>query len=196
MIRLIWIRHGETEENRARRYLGHYDAPLTAFGREQAASAALLLQHETIHSIYTSDLIRCRETAAIVARPHDVEPRVVPELRELDFGAWDRKTYEEIMLTHKTLAERWYNNPHDVAPPNGESLRDLRNRLGVWLDALVGRMKPGETAVLVTHGGPIRWFLATYVAEDPQAFWSVTGPGTGSVIVTNKGRQKWMASSL
>ncbi|MBN6186764.1 histidine phosphatase family protein [Aneurinibacillus sp. BA2021] len=195
-MRLIWIRHGETEENRARRYLGHYDAPLTARGREQAAAAALRLQGEHVHYMYTSDLVRCRETADLVARPHGMEPIAAPALRELDFGLWDRKTYEEIMRTHKSLAEKWYNHPYDTAPPNGESLRDLGHRLDTWLRKLTRQMMSDETAVLVTHGGPIRWFLAAHVVQDPEKFWSVAAPGTGSIIVVNKGRQKWTVSSL
>lgn len=195
-VRWIWVRHGETEDNRSRRYLGHYDAPLNKQGREQAFAAAERLKNEPVTYIYTSDLLRCKETAHIIACSQKMTVVETAALRELDFGQWDRKTYEEIMRTHKSLAEKWYNNPYDVSPPEGESLYELGDRIGRWLSDLEERMLPTETAVLVTHGGPIRWFLAEYLLGDPGAFWSVRGPGTGDILITEKYGQTWRSSSL
>ncbi|GEN33403.1 MULTISPECIES: histidine phosphatase family protein [Aneurinibacillus] len=195
-MRWIWVRHGETADNRERRYLGHYDAPLTDRGKKQAKAAARRLEKETIHYVYTSDLERCRETAAIIASPHRLAVMEVPELRELNFGRWDRKTYEEIMQTDKQLAEKWYNNPYETAPPGGESLAELGNRVSRWLFALEKQMHPDETAVLVTHGGPIRWFLTGHVTGKPSAFWSVRGPGTGEIFIVDKHGQTWSSPSL
>jgi alpha-ribazole phosphatase len=195
VVRWIWIRHGETEENRNRRYLGHYDAPLTEYGRQQAFAAAERLMSEKIDYVYTSDLLRCRETAEIIAYSYGLQPICVPQLRELDFGEWDRKTYQEIMQTHRQTAEEWYNNPYSVSPPGGESLRQLGDRVGDWLCELEKKMHPNETAALVTHGGPIRWFLAAQVKGDPSAFWSAACPGTGGIFIVDKYRQTWVSPS-
>jgi alpha-ribazole phosphatase len=190
-MRWIWVRHGETEENRLRRYLGHYDAPLNERGRDQAKKVARQLGGEKIDYIYTSDLGRCQETAEYIARQHGIVPLVVPELRELHFGEWDRKTYEEIMQTHPEIAGEWYNNPYDIVTPGGESLRQLGERVDRWLLTLEQSMQPGETAVLVSHGGPIRWFCATWLKRDTAAFWTVEGPGTGEFFIVNKCGQIW-----
>ncbi|ERI07702.1 phosphoglycerate mutase family protein [Aneurinibacillus aneurinilyticus ATCC 12856] len=194
-VRWIWVRHGETEDNRSHRYLGHYDAPLNERGKEQALAVADQLKNESITYIYTSDLLRCKETAHIIAQPQGMTVVETAALRELNFGRWDRKTYEEIMQANKSLAEKWYNNPYDVTPPEGESLAKLGDRVGRWLSDLEKRMLPTETAVLVTHGGPIRWFLAARISGNPDAFWSVRGPGTGDILITEKYGQTWRSSS-
>ncbi|AMA71903.1 MULTISPECIES: histidine phosphatase family protein [Aneurinibacillus] len=195
-MRWIWVRHGETQENRERRYLGHYDAPLTARGRRQAEVVAERLSGERIDFIYTSDLLRCRETAEVIARVHGLYPFVAKELRELDFGKWDRKTYEEIMQRDKQLAKEWYNDPYTITPPEGESLQELGKRVDRWLLALQERMHPREIAVLVSHGGPIRWFLATWIMETPACFWSVKNLGPGEFFIAEKCGQTWIARSL
>lgn len=191
-MRWIWMRHGETKENRERRYLGHYDAPLSPSGRQQAEAAAKLLAGEKITRVYTSDLLRCVETANIVCATRGLSPLKVRELRELDFGRWDCKTYEEIMNADPERAESWYNNPYITSPPGGETLAMLGERVDGWLRALFADMQAEETVLLVSHGGPIRWFQAVWLAGKPEDFWKMPGVKPASFIAVWYEGDNWI----
>jgi alpha-ribazole phosphatase len=181
-MRCIWVRHGETEDNIQGRYLGHYNAPLAPSGREQAAAASEALSGEHITRIYTSDLLRCVETAHTIGNKRRMKPVLTSALRELDFGEWDRKTYDEIIRENKVHIERWYGNPYEVSPPQGETLSQLGERLDNWLHRLQKEMQPDETALLVSHGGPIRWFQAAWLEGDGKRFWYVPNVRHGEIL--------------
>ena len=186
------MRHGETNENRERRYLGHYDAPLAPSGRQQAEATAELLAGERITRVYTSDLLRCIETTDIVCKTSNLSPVIVPALRELDFGNWDCKTYEEIMNEDPERAESWYNNPYITSPPGGETLAMLGDRVDDWLHELFADMKADETALLVSHGGPIRWFQAAWLARKPEDFWQMPGVQPAGFITVRYDGEMWI----
>ena len=95
MLRLILVRHGETEWNAQRRYQGHSDVPLSALGRRQAARAAERLAALKIDAVYTSDLGRALETAEIIAEQRGLEVCAEPRLRELNFGVFEGLTFDE-----------------------------------------------------------------------------------------------------
>ncbi|HEU4438315.1 MAG TPA: histidine phosphatase family protein, partial [Methylomirabilota bacterium] len=69
-MRVLLIRHAETDWNRARRFQGRRDVPLSAAGREQAESAARLLAATPLAAVWSSPLARARETASLIAAPH------------------------------------------------------------------------------------------------------------------------------
>src|SRR5690606_18245837 len=90
--RLILWRHGHTEWNAERRVQGHSDVPLSALGHAQAAEAAPLLAAFAPDAIVSSDLRRCTETAAALARHTGLPVRRDPRLRERYYGEWEGLT--------------------------------------------------------------------------------------------------------
>src|SRR5262249_58138144 len=88
-------RHGETDWNRARRWQGHADRPLTERGRAQAVALAERLADIALDAIYASDLRRARETADFVAARQGLAVLELRELREVDVGSWEGLTREE-----------------------------------------------------------------------------------------------------
>ncbi|WCN38295.1 histidine phosphatase family protein [Aneurinibacillus uraniidurans] len=195
-MRWIWMRHGETKENRERCYLGHYDAPLSARGRQQVEAAAELLAGQTITRIYTSDLLRCVETAVGIAAARGVVPIHTSGLRELDFGEWDCKTYDEIMNDDPERVKSWYNNPYITAPPNGETLLMLGDRVDRFLCTLSLDMQADETALLVSHGGPIRWFQATWMTDQAAPFWQMPGVEPAGFFAVSYNGERWIVENL
>jgi alpha-ribazole phosphatase len=195
-VRWIWVRHGQTEENRTGRYLGHSDVPLNEHGCAQAEQAARMLASERPAALYTSDLLRCRQTAERLAAVWGLGPRAVPALRELSFGAWERLTYDELMARDGELARRWYDNPFDCAPPGGETLTQLGERVDRWLMQLMRSVSMDDTVCLVTHGGVIRWFQAAWVENDPRRYWQVDGVGHGGVLVAKWDGRRWTAARM
>lgn len=131
------------------------------------------------------------ETAQIIAAPFNQEPIPVKALRELDFGDWDGLSYEDIMSSHPSQANDWYQNPYEVAPPGGETLSALGERVDEWLQHLQSSLQMDETAAIVSHGGVVRWFQSQWVRQDPRLYWEVPGLGHGSFMVASWDGQSW-----
>jgi broad specificity phosphatase PhoE len=110
-------------------------------------------------AVYTSPLARAVETATPVAVAHGLEPIEVADLRELDFGDVDGLRFDELPRDlRRSLLER----PTEVAFPGGESYGELRTRVLAALAEIVAR-HPGAAVAIVSHAGPIRAALATWL---------------------------------
>jgi alpha-ribazole phosphatase len=169
-MRLILVRHGETDWNAEKRYQGQADVPLNRTGRRQAAALARRLAGEPIHALYTSDLARAAATAQAIGRPHGLSPRAGPRLREMDFGAWEGLTYAQIQERDAAALDAWMADPLGFAPPEGESLAQLADRVDGFWEALVSRHATG-TVVVVAHGGPLRVMICRALGLPPEAHW-------------------------
>lgn len=176
-------------------YLGHQDSPLTVTGNEQVAIAAEQLRKQirekSTARLYTSDLGRCVQTAAIVGRALGLEPELDSRLRELNFGQWDGKTYEEIMSSrNRTFLESWYKDPFENAPPEGETLNELGQRVDEWVEQTMASVHTNETIIIVSHGGPIRWFQSRWLRGDATTYWQTDHiPPGGTLIAVWDGKQ-------
>ncbi|MCM2996122.1 histidine phosphatase family protein [Paenibacillus cellulositrophicus] len=132
---LLLVRHGTTRWNREKRYLGHTDIPLDPGGRDELAPLARELVGKAFHGVYCSDLARCRETLAIISLAHADTAMYDPRLREMDFGAWEGHTYEQ--LQHELLYRQWIDSPQQVTPPGGESWADFAGRIDGFVGSLL-----------------------------------------------------------
>lgn len=146
------LRHGEAEGGA--RYRGVTDDPLTATGREQMWAA--VGDECRWDSIVSSPLARCAEFARALAQHHSLPLRLDDRLREMNFGAWDGQTAAKIMQTDADALGRFWNDPWRHHPPGGESLAQLRSRV---LDAWHDIVNEHRSALVITHGGPIRVIL-------------------------------------
>ena len=145
------IRHGRTQSNLERRYIGSTDQPLCPEGRAALANLA----PPPADALYVSPLLRCRETAAILYP--GMEQRVLPGLRETDFGDFEGHTYEE--LKDDPAYRAWLDAAGQTAPPGGESKAEVRERGRAAFRAAVGEYGPEERLALVVHGGTIMTLL-------------------------------------
>lgn len=151
--RVCIVRHGETDWNVARRLQGHLDVPLNALGRQQAQRTARALNGQRFDACYASDLLRTRETAALIAQALRLEVTQTAALRERHYGLFQGLTYEEAAQTHPALYARFEARDPDFAfPGHGESLRSVAGRIGALLHELAER-HAGQRLLLVTHGG-------------------------------------------
>ncbi|MBN2908922.1 histidine phosphatase family protein [Polycladomyces sp. WAk] len=193
-MRLIWVRHGETEGNRQGRYVGHWDDPLNKQGRQQARMTERL-SRERVSAIYTSDLCRSKETASMIAAHHPSVPlAITPLLRECAFGEWEGRTYDEIAAHGEAYLRRWYDDPWHVSPPGGECLQQMEQRISRWLETLAVRHGRGDTVVAVAHAGPIRLFYAKWVKRNPRALWDFS-LRHGGVWVVRRREDGWEEES-
>jgi broad specificity phosphatase PhoE len=184
--RLWLVRHGFTEWNTEQRFCGHSDIPLSASGRAQAHWLAQRLQQEEISSIYTSDLVRARETAEIIAssRAESVQVKVSTAWREIDFGAWEGLTYAEIAAQFEDRLGFFSDLEHS-SPPGGEAPVHMVQRVlralttVVWTDDMPLR---GDT-VIVSHGGPLRTLVCSMLGMSLERHWQFClDPGSLSAI--------------
>jgi probable phosphoglycerate mutase len=159
--RLVLVRHGETASNRERRFQG-YDVPLSAIGREQAARvAARLTDAGPVDALYTSDLARAAETAAVVAVRGRRRPVIDRALRELDVGDLKGRLHREFEQEYPGGYEGWIaggGSPR-LPGPAGESLDDLVARAVPVLERLLAG-HPGERVIVVSHGLTLGVLLA------------------------------------
>ena len=158
-MRLVLVRHAETDTSTRGRCYGSLDVGLSPIGRSQCESLARALMPETISTIVTSPRVRAVETATAIAEPHGVAVRVDVDLQELDFGELEGRTYDEIAESLPDLYAEWMTQPTRVRFPGGESYADLANRAARAVRSLRGELD-GRTAVAVTHGGVIRSVLS------------------------------------
>ena len=160
---LVLIRHGVTAWNRARRFQGQIDVPLNEVGQSQAERTGRRLADWPLGAVYTSDLVRARQTAEPIAARRGLAMRVDARLRERHYGDFEGRTSDEIERDEADAWRRWRERDPDFAlPGGGESLRVLHTRVASVLRELASR-HPGETVVAVTHGGvlDIAYRLAT-----------------------------------
>ncbi len=151
MTRLLLIRHGETDWNREGRYQGQSDVPLNAAGREQAWQLAEALRGTPLHAIYSSDLLRARETADALACATGAPLRLDPRLREVGLGKWEGRLFSDIQRLYPDLLRQRQQDPLHFAPPGGESVIDLMGRLMSAVRDITDLHPHGHVA-LVSHG--------------------------------------------
>jgi probable phosphoglycerate mutase len=165
--RILFIRHGETDWNRAKRIQGHIDLPLAASGFAQAERLAARLARKAhaahaahaapdwgvaLDAIYSSDLTRAQQTAQPSATALGVPVRLCTGLRERDYGMFQGHDSSEIAARFPDAYAVWQTRDPGFAPEGGESLRALSHRV-LHTVAAIAAAHPGGRIACVTHGG-------------------------------------------
>jgi len=171
------FRHGLTEENKRRGYLGWTDSPL-------CPETQHLTTDRRYDCYFSSDLYRCIRTGKLLF------PGAVPELladfREMNFGKWERKTYEE--LKDDPLYRQWLADPLQHRPPDGESFQQFAGRVAKGWGKVRQKILDSHlhSSAIITHGGVIKHLLAAY-APEPRAFSSWQIPhGRGYELIFDR----------
>jgi alpha-ribazole phosphatase/probable phosphoglycerate mutase len=157
---VLWLlRHPEPEASASGRCYGSLDVKLSENGAGQARAVAAMLAGEPLDAIYTSPRLRCTQAANIVAGGRPCPVIALDALRELDFGEFEGRTYDEIAAHYPELYRQWMEDPTSVEFPSGESFVRMRTRVLAAMSDLLGR-HAGECIAIVTHGGAARIILA------------------------------------
>ena len=164
---LYLVRHGETEHNRRNIIQGGgVDSELNAAGRAQAEALARRLRSVSFDALYASTLQRARQTADILARPHEPLTRThLHDLSEMDWGVFEGEPpSEERDALMKALKSKWRDGAYDRAVEGGESIRDVQKRAQRAIRHILTR-EVGRTVLVVTHGRYLRVLLATILDD-------------------------------
>lgn len=150
-MKLFFVRHGQTQFNKDGLITGHIDEPLIEEGFKEA-EATMEEMDANYAEIYSSDLLRCRQTAEILNKKLNLEIKYDKRLRERDFGSIAGKKFEDTDPTGE-LRKRDLSCIYDYRQYGGESVEDVKNRLFSFINEL--KNKEGRI-LIVTHGGVIR----------------------------------------
>ena len=173
MSAIYLARHGETEANAEGRVQGWLDPPLNERGRAQARLLATEARPIGLHALYTSHLLRARQTAEIVGEAVGLEPRVDERFAESRRGDWEGRLLREIERQDPDGWAAWQRAGARFRFPGGESLGEHAARVQAALSDVAAGPLP---ALVVCHGGSIRCALAARRADGLDGFSSIAVP--------------------
>lgn len=149
---LVLVRHGETAWNAEGRVQGQTDVPLNDLGRTQAEALVPVLAAERFAAIYSSDLLRVRETAQPTARALALEVALDEGLRERHYGMFEALTYVECRERFPAEFERFRDKALEFDFGSGESLQAFYDRALASVRGIAER-HAGAAVLVFTHGG-------------------------------------------
>ncbi|HEY8746675.1 MAG TPA: histidine phosphatase family protein [Tepidisphaeraceae bacterium] len=195
--RVLLVRHGSTVFSAEDRFAGSSDVDLSDEGRQLAGRLRDRLAHIKLDAVYCSDMKRTRDTAAIIAAPHDRAPIPMSALREIDHGKWEGMVHHDVEKNFALEYQVWSADPFASAPPGGES------GLGVLARSLPALRKivsdhPSQTVLVVSHKATNRLLLCALLGIDPRFYRDrlaqdltclniieFTDPSNGKVLLLN-----------
>ena len=172
MSKLLMVRHGISEFNAARRFAGYSDVEMSSAGYEQAEKLRDRLAGEKIDAVYSSDLKRASETAAIISSGHEMDIATCSELREVNYGDIEGLTYDEISRLYPEVAETVANFNLRLDFPGGESFKEFITRVSKFLGKLK-KHSPSQTLLVVSHSGPLRVLICRLLGIDLSYWWQI-----------------------
>lgn len=126
---LLLVRHANIAPQYAGRYVGSTDVPAEPHGLQQARELAKLVRSRRLGRCFCSPLVRARQTAEVICESTDLRTQVDDDLREVDFGQWEGKTFDEIAAEDPETVDRWADFSEDFAFPGGESVGGFLARI-------------------------------------------------------------------
>jgi broad specificity phosphatase PhoE len=177
-VTFYFVRHGESEANAAHRFAGRSDSPLTERGRQQAESVAEALANAHFDRIVSSPLSRCRDTALVIARRHQLPVDLEPDLVEIDVGEKTGTPFDEV----RGLPE-WRDDGF-VAWPRGETLDQVLSRAHRVITRIAAE-SAGRRVLVVGHGGVTRILMSHFLGLLPRLDRSPATNTNISVVVSD-----------
>ncbi len=165
MTRFLFVRHGQSEWNAARRIQGQIDIDLDEVGRQQVQRVVRRLAAEPITAIYSSPLLRAKATAEALARRVALPVQVDARLMEYDFGVMSGLTWNEVAENHPEVASRWLEDPWVVPVEGSEGRPNFATRVLAAIHD-IGVTYPEQQVVVVAHGGTFGIYLTAMLGLD------------------------------
>ncbi len=186
-VRLLLVRHGETQWNREKRFQGQIDVPLNETGRLQGEQVAQFLKSIPLRYAVSSPLLRPKQTAEMILHYHPtVNLELEADLKEISHGLWEGKLEAEIAADFPGMLEQWQTAPETVQMPEGENLQDVWKRaIAAWNRIVQTAMERPERGItlVVAHDAINKAILCHVVGLGPESFWRFKqGNGAVSVI--------------
>lgn len=177
-LRLLVVRHAESEYSRDRRFTGWRDVPLSPEGRRQCAALAQALDGLGAEAVYASPLQRARATAEAIAGVRGLPVTLDAAFREMGFGDWEGVTAGEAAERFPEDFARWRSDPARFHRPGGECLAEVAARVVAGREAL-RVAHPEGTLILVTHAIVVRLLVLDALGLGPERLWTIDATPAG-----------------
>ncbi len=191
---ILLVRHATTPTTGVRLYGRKPGVHISDKGIAQAEAAAVHLADTKVAAVYCSPLERTRETAAIVAKPHGLKPKVRAGLNEVEYGEWTDRTLASLRkLKAWTTIQQ---TPSRFAFPGGESLRAAQARFVDAVEAIAEDHTAKEVVVVVSHADLIRMAITHFTGAPLDAFQRVmVSPASITTIHLSPGAQPMVVAT-
>jgi alpha-ribazole phosphatase len=180
---LLFLRHAETDL--AGTFCGATDPPLNARGVDQLPALLSSVADLRFDAIYTSDLLRARQTAEAIAASHSTPVYPRPGLRQINFGDWETLTWQQIESSDPAFAARWVAEFPNLTPPNGEPIALFKHRV-VKEITFIRQQTHAQTIAIVTHSTVLRVLLEEFGHFAPHHAWERTRDYTCTLRATQR----------
>jgi probable phosphoglycerate mutase len=162
MTTILLVRHGENDWVKKHRLAGWIEGiHLNENGRQQAADAAERLAALPIKAIYSSPVLRCRETADFIAKSQDLPINLLDEIGEVRYGKWEGKKIKKLAKKKEWFTVQFY--PSRMQFPGGDTLRRVQSRGVEAIETLAQTYRDRDIIVVVSHADLIKLVLAHYL---------------------------------
>ena len=172
MTEILLIRHGETDYNKKKLYYGHLNPSLNETGIKQLENTKRKLEKmvKEIDVIFSSDLKRCRESLKLLEIAENIQRNFSENLRELNFGNIEGKTYDEIKKNFPHYVDEMKNNWRYFQTEGGESLSDLERRVTKEVEK-IKKIYQNKKILIVAHAGVIQTLISHYLFGNLDGYW-------------------------
>jgi broad specificity phosphatase PhoE len=185
-MKLYFVRHGESEAN-TRHVISNRESPfgLTPLGKQQASTLGENLRDIPITAIYSSPILRARETAEILSHSFRLPYQITEALREYDCGILEEKSDEESWKLHSAIAEDWtLNHNYLRKPEGGENFLDIKKRFIPFIENFThDGLYAQDNILFVGHGGLLQLMLPEILTNIDHAFVRSHGIGHTQCII-------------
>ncbi len=181
MKRVTLIRHGVTIANLKKFYAGATDLPLAPEGERQAEALAKRVKAMRPDKILSSPLKRAQDTARIATSGINLDIELDNDLREVDFGKWENKSYSELVRDYKEEVDRWFSWDPDFGFPDGESYKGFSKRVRGVMEMIVD--EEADSLIVFTHGGVIGHLMCLILGLGFQNQFSLLLPPASFVML-------------
>jgi len=180
---LYLIRHGQSEGNFRRIFLGHTDLDLTQLGYSQADCVAKYFDEILVDAIYSSDLIRAQNTVIPLSKNKGLKVTTTKNLREIYAGLWEGQNYQFIEEKTPNEWKGWQRaDSENMGPAQGETVKQLLDRVYSELYKIASENE-GKTVVVALHATAIRVFINHVLGKDLSQLYST--PWVANASITN-----------
>ncbi len=185
---MAFIRHGATASNLAGRYLGLSDEPLSKEGADAVRAAKRRGSYPEARILFSSPMMRCIQTAGIIYP--DLAPIIIPEWREIDFGEFEGKNYDE--LKGDPRYRRWIASGGTLPFPDGEGMEIFSRRCEAGFIKMAAHLQnaDGNGAAAIVHGGIIMAIFSRHAGGGYYDYQAANGAGYRCVVRTGGGEPK------
>ena len=185
-MKIYFVRHGETIWNKEKKIQGRSDIPLNEYGRELGQITADALKDIPFDIVYSSPLIRAKETAEILVQNRNLEIYEDYRLLEMSFGEGEGESLPEIHTHPEMKLYNFIHNPGEYTPPTGgETFEELYERCKSFIEEIIiPAEKKYNTMLIVGHGALIRGMIHYINNRPSKDFWIITHKNC-SVTITD-----------